>query len=585
MKTFTYNGTEYTIYRAREYEGNPFPCIVDEGGICPHHYQRRILRRLLEQNGVVLKPTENTHQYIAKALALPDDGVSDIFGPAVRASSPAAQPEADDEFFTEETNMDHPLNQILYGPPGTGKTYSTVCYALAILKGVSVDTINEEMKRNGEELMQIYRNAIRSGRIVFTTFHQSMGYEDFIEGIKPETDENGNIRYTVKAGIFKNLCERAKILRTSLTKKEYFFSGDPTVWKVSLAGTGPNPVRQECMEHDHIRIGWDEYGPTITDETEYSNGGKYILDAFINSMRKGDVVLSCYSANTIDAIGVVTGDYEWHNEYGHYKRLRAVKWLIKNIDADIVSLNGKKQLTLSTVYKLNIPVQEIVNLINLYSGDHSSTAYYDYPDKYVLIIDEINRGNIAKIFGELITLIEEPKRLGNEEQTVCTLPYSGETFGVPKSVYILGTMNTADRSLVQLDTALRRRFSFIEMMPDPSRIPVETVDGIAVRTMLSVINERICALIDREHQIGHAYFMSLYEGSTAADLAKIFSEKILPLLQEYFYDDYAAIGEVLSDAFLSKREIRLRHETRTVYDIVIPTAADAYISIYRSNGS
>ena len=408
-----------------------------------------------------------------------------------------------------------------------------------------------------------------------------MGYEEFIEGIRPVTTDTNDVKYDIKPGIFKEFCNKAKILRSSLTEESYFFSGSPTVWKVSLAGTGKNPVRQECMDNEHIRIGWDEYGEELTDETDFSKGGKYILDAFINGMRNGDIVLSCFSANSIDAIGVVTGDYEWHDEYSHYKRLRRVKWIVKGINYDIVSINDNKQMTLSTVYKLNIPVENIINIINLYSKE-SSEAYYDYPSKYVFIIDEINRGNIAKIFGELITLLEEPKRLGNEEQMTCVLPYSRERFGVPKNVYILGTMNTADRSLVQLDAALRRRFSFIEMMPDADLIPVKTVDGINVKEMLQAINLRICALGDREHQIGHAYFMGLSEQSTVKDIADIFRGKILPLLQEYFYDDYAAIRAILSDSFICERSVELNHgeDEKRIYEIVIPETAEAYRSIY-----
>lgn len=480
----------------------------------------------------------------------------------------------------EEKPMNYPLNQILYGPPGTGKTYNTICYALAIVNDRPVEEIRQRMKQDKEEVLEEYRRFLHSGWISFTTFHQSMGYEEFIEGIKPETDDGGDVKYAVKPGIFKKFCDKAKILRSSLTDSNYFFSGSPTVWKVSLAGTGNNPVRQECFEHNHIRIGWDEYGEEVTEDTEYRSGGKYILDAFINTMRRGDIVLSCYSADYIDAIGVVTGDYEWHKEYDHYKRVRPVQWIVKNVKEYIVSANGGKRLTLSTVYKLNISVEDIVAMIDR-NSDGDSEAHYEYPDRYVFIVDEINRGNVSKIFGELITLIEDSKRLGNAEETQCILPYSGEKFGVPKNVYLLGTMNTADRSLVQLDAALRRRFSFIEMMPDPDILPALQIDGVDLKRMLTAINERICALVDREHQIGHAYFMGLTSNSTVKDLADIFREKILPLLQEYFYDDYTAIREVLSDAFITEKIVNLRHgDSKTVYEIAIPEEAEAYRSIY-----
>ena len=170
---------------------------------------------------------------------------------------------------------------------------------------------------------------------------------------------------------------------------------------------------------------------------------------------------------------------------------------------------------------------------------------------YVFIIDEINRGNVSKIFGELITLIEESKRIGAEEEMQVRLPYRDELFGVPKNVYILGTMNTADRSLVQLDAALRRRFRFEEMMPKPELLPDDNKKdnpiGVDLQKLLSAINERICALIDREHQIGHSYLMKV---KTLQDLQETFQYEIIPLLQEYFYEDYESILKVLNNQLI-----------------------------------
>ena len=176
------------------------------------------------------------------------------------------------------------------------------------------------------------------------------------------------------------------------------------------------------------------------------------------------------------------------------------------------------------------------------------------PERYVLVIDEINRGNIPKIFGELITLIEESRRLGGPDETTVTLPYSGDDFGVPENLYIIGTMNTADRSIQQLDTALRRRFTFVEMMPDPDHelIPGD-VDGVDCRKMLRAMNERIVLLMDREHQIGHTYLLDV---KSIEDLADRFRNRIFPLLQEYFYDDWRRIDAVLGgNAFVQPTEI------------------------------
>ena len=172
---------------------------------------------------------------------------------------------------------------------------------------------------------------------------------------------------------------------------------------------------------------------------------------------------------------------------------------------------------------------------------------------YVLIIDEINRGNISKIFGELITLIEPSKRLDESDEMTTRLPYSKEeAFGIPPNLHIIGTMNTADRSIALLDTALRRRFDFIEMMPDVSHVEAD-IEGINGRKLLEIMNDRITVLLDREHQLGHSYLMDI---KTMAGLKQAFQKKIIPLLQEYFYENWEKIHLVLNkNAFLSTRDV------------------------------
>ena len=185
-------------------------------------------------------------------------------------------------------------------------------------------------------------------------------------------------------------------------------------------------------------------------------------------------------------------------------------------------------------------------------------------ERFVLIIDEINRGNIARIFGELITLIEDSRRIGETEETFATLPYSDETFGVPGNLYLVGTMNTADRSIQLLDTALRRRFTFREMMPDPDHAGIRTAEGVDCRRLLRTMNERIAVLLDREHQIGHTYFLDL---GSLEDLADVFQNRILPLLQEYFFDDWSKIRAVLgNNAFVSERSVERSFPTPDLVD-------------------
>ncbi len=459
----------------------------------------------------------------------------------------------------EETDImidnitDIELNTILYGPPGTGKTYHTAIYAVAIIENKGLAEVVSEAKTNYNEVLRRYNEYKAIGRIAFTTFHQSYGYEEFIEGIKPvivsddENEEKSDIKYDIKAGIFKEFCTKASAIKYSEQVDDYGINDNPLIWKVSLDGTGDNPTRSECLTNGHIRIGWDNYGKDITDQTDFSvSGGKNPLNAFINRMRIGDIVLSCYSAATIDAIGVVTGDYEWNDEYSNLKRLRKVNWIVKNINEDITEITNGVTMTLSTVYKISsITLDDVMTIVKKHKPEE--TTYVVPNGNYVFIIDEINRGNISKIFGELITLIESTKRIGANEEMQAVLPYSGKQFGVPNNVYIIGTMNTADRSIALLDTALRRRFDFREMLPDPDVLKGIYVEDLSVSDMLFNINNRIAVLYDREHTIGHAYFMVLKSSPDIDTLGRIFEKKIIPLLQEYFYEDYEKIRLVLGD--------------------------------------
>lgn len=440
-------------------------------------------------------------------------------------------------------------NIILYGAPGTGKTYSSVQYAVAIIEEKSLAYVKAE---DYGAVFSRYLKYKDDGLIALTTFHQSFGYEEFIEGIRPvvspeeKAETVREIEYEVHDGIFKSFCDKAGTPIGGGTSVDFGIGKSPTVWKVSLEGTGDNPTRTECMENNHIRIGWDGYGEIISDVTDYSkDGGRTILNAFYNKMQIGDIVMSCYSNKTIDAIGVITGEPEWHEEYTDYKRLRNVKWLVKGINEDIVDLNAGKTMTLPAVHKLSVSVSDVMQILRKVKPS-LFTQNVKIPNR-VFIIDEINRGNISKIFGELITLIEPSKRIGANEQLRAILPYSGQNFGVPDNVYIIGTMNTADRSIAMIDTALRRRFDFVEMQPESATLADVLVDGIDIAEMLDTINKRITILFDREHAIGHSYLLPLKADPRLSNLAAIFENKIIPLLQEYFYDDYEKIQLVLGD--------------------------------------
>ena len=449
----------------------------------------------------------------------------------------------------EEKNMqvtDIRKNTILYGPPGTGKTYNTVLYAVAIIENKNLADIKSEKY---EDVLKRYNQYKADGLIEFTTFHQSYGYEEFIEGIKPiidnSEDENSDVNYKIEPGVFKAFCDKAETSSLSNLNFNLELNSSPEIWKVSLEGTGENRTRSECMENGHIRIGYDSYGENIEDETKFEFGGKNVLNAFISKMKVGDIVLSCYSSTTIDAIGIVSGEYEWHDEYEKYKRLRKVKWIVKGIKENIVDINNGCSLTLSSVYRLNISLSDVINIISKYSDIllHSKNEKRNF----VFIIDEINRGNISSIFGELITLIEESKRIGAKEELKLRLPYSKKLFGVLDNIYIIGTMNTADRSIALIDTALRRRFDFVEVLPNEEILKDVYVEGVSIKDMLKKINMRIAALYDREHMIGHSYFIPLINNPDLNNLSMIFKKNIIPLLQEYFYEDYEKIGLILGD--------------------------------------
>lgn len=444
-------------------------------------------------------------------------------------------------------------NMILYGPPGTGKTYNTVNYAVAICEGLSLEEVSS---RPYDEVFDKYNKLKKAGRIAFTTFHQSYGYEEFIEGIKPVMDsseETSAISYTIKDGVFKDFCDKAsKVvvdMKTTISDTTFQICEDAKLWCMILGGSEAPDLADKCFDEGTVRIGWSAAPERVTEEDRSLNDKeRRMLLNFQDEMEIGDVVVTRSSVSEINSIGIVTGEYEFDDSSERYPRKRKVDWIYKGEPLEIGDLNGNIRLDRKTIYPLNrVSIDELLKRI-------PGGPIVEENRPYVFIIDEINRGNISKIFGELITLIETTKRRGEDEAAEVILPYSNTPFSVPGNVYIIGTMNTADRSIALMDTALRRRFQFVEMMPDSDILRMIGADKIQVdgeefdvAQMLDVINRRIEYLYDREHTIGHAFFTGLVFEPTIEKLAGIFRKSVIPLLQEYFYEDYSKIMMVLGD--------------------------------------
>src|SRR5690554_395945 len=456
------------------------------------------------------------------------------FGQLEEANDKLFKPYFNVEFYNSDvvTNLENdqqklnnilnPLNLILYGPPGTGKTYNTVNKAVQIANPYfKVDeSLNSNEKR--KLIKNEYQRLVDLGQIVFTTFHQSMTYEDFIEGIKPLIEENEDgaksVVYEVKNGIFKEIIQSAKKIRIVNNESKELYSFDDA-WNELI-----DNVRQEvydAMNDFNLDILTPNKSLRVVEITD-----------------KGNLRIKPESLDSLTYTVSYTRTKKLHEAFPDLS-------FVKNIDKEFRSVIGGSN---STAY------WAVLNYINnkINSEKKSTSQNIALPPKpFVLIIDEINRGNVSQIIGELITLIEEDKRLGNDEAIEVTLPYSKDKFGVPSNLYIIGTMNTADRSVEALDSALRRRFVFEEMTPkyDLAGLQQELFVFKAA-DILETINQRIEKLLDRDHQIGHAYFINKNE-STFIDS---FYKNIIPLLQEYFFGDYGKIGLVLGAGFIRKME-------------------------------
>ena len=433
------------------------------------------------------------------------------------------------------------LNTILYGPPGTGKTYTTIEKAIMIanpaytLVGRSRNEVKSEFKR------------LMDGRYIeFVTFHQSLSYEDFIEGIKPVLDkEDGEqISYHIEDGLFKRIARKAY--------SEYYKIGAP-----------------KSAEHKFDRLAlyelaWDSL---IVKAEEGLEGNQRLK---LRSL-KGKLleVTSVSQQGNLNLKPETAGDKSYIVSYSRTLKLFErfdVLGEVKNLDKEFREVIGGAN---STAYwcvldylnkwvdgnktdQVSSEVKEVPE--SLIHFDPNVVDNSLQVESYVLIIDEINRGNVSQIFGELITLLEDDKRAGRTEFLELTLPYSKEKFSVPPNLHIIGTMNTADRSVEALDTALRRRFSFEEMLPNADHALIGNVGDINLGMILKKLNLRLEKLLSRDHTIGHSFFINV---DSPEDLYCAFYNKILPLLQEYFFGDFGKIGLVLGSSFLNQEKLIL----------------------------
>lgn len=518
------------------------------------------------------------------------------------------------------------LNTILYGPPGTGKTYNTINKAVAI-----ANPEFDVASATREQLRTEYERLVKDGQIEFVTFHQSLSYEDFIEGIKPMEPKEGDpfLKYQVMDGIFKRLAERAskvpdsKPAGFSIDDEDFQKAG---FYKISLGDTS-NPdddnIYEWCIKNGYIALGWgDAINFTGLKENDIQQMvpaqlerfAAQAVNYFIHYIKPGDYVVVTYGNLQFRAIGKVTGTYEFINVDGlNVHQFRKVEWLLTGAELPYEEVYNK-QFSQQSIYRLD--KREIKKDFFVKAG--KALPVNNKPKNYVLIIDEINRGNVSQIFGELITLIEEDKRAGKNEALTVVLPYSKKPFSVPSNLYIVGTMNTADRSVEALDTALRRRFVFEEMMPKPELLSPQAMiwklwwdyekvgwpdkDYVPIEQSLynllgvpedfnddddkEVIWNKMKAEGPKESQT-HLFDDVEFDGLnfqlllekinqriekilgkdqqighsffinviSIEDLYSAIYQKLIPQLQEYFYGDFGKIGLILGRDFISYKSI------------------------------
>lgn len=490
-------------------------------------------------------------------------------------------------------------NTILYGPPGTGKTYATAAHAVTLCDG--------SVPPKREALMARYEELRKEQRINFVTFHQSYGYEEFIEGLRPHVNASGQVAYSVMPGVFRRACDAARfrqLVKAGLAGKAL---KDRTVYKMTLGSNRysegekmfPYALENQCIfltcfnnvdftdckDESAIRARLQKEAPNMNQDNEHIKA----VNCLKNELKVGDMVVVSYGPDLFRGIAEITGDYEFDGA-APYHQMRTVKWLHKFENEKSFSEIYNEQFKGELLYELNPSGLKYENLEALLSAATEEPPV----QSYVLIIDEINRANISKVFGELITLLEPDKREGETNAITLKLPYSGEDFTVPANLHLIGTMNTADRSIALLDTALRRRFDFQEIEPDPLTLSETAVPGVNLVKLLTALNERVEVLFDRDHRIGHAFFIGV---TSLEGLEQVFRRKVIPLLQEYFYENWSNVRRALNDYgtgdfVISKKLAQLpadgdesfSDESRVVYSVNTATfPVSAFQRIYGGN--